>query len=609
MVDAAGAIAPIVQVNGVMRGSPIALITRVLGATTISPHRFIVAGLLLATFSLTGCAGHFREWMHNGFKVGPDYMRPAAQVADEYIEVDDPRVISAEADYSQWWTVFNDPYLDNLVQTAYRQNLPLRVAAFRVLRARSRLGIARGTIFPQQQELFGDYTKELLSKNTFPGNLPGSPRSAEVVDVGFDAAWELDIWGRFRRSIESASADFDATVEDYDDVLVTLVADVAAAYVEIRTVEQQIAYQLSNVAIQQGSLEIATARAEGGLTSELDVKQAASSLANTKSFVPPLESQLRRAKNRLCVLLGMPPQRISDLLGESKATTTASVIPIAPSEIAVGIPADLLRRRPDVRAAERRVAAQSAQIGVAASDLFPSFTISGNIGYQAPNLSNLVTGASNSGFIAAPSINWPVLNYGRIRNNIAVQEAAYQQLAVNYEQTVLAANQEVEDALIAFLKAQEQYQDGLIGVKASQEAVDIALVQYRNGEIDFNRVFTLQDDLVDQQFQLAATLGNIALNMIRTYKALGGGWQIRLNPSAATGEVNYPPRPELRNDPPANGNVLPQPPAGPLPPGAAPNPPAAPVPAVEDNSGLRFRAAPQISPTGHWEFTAARHSN
>jgi len=188
-------------------------------------HTTAIRAILLASLSCTGCAGHLREWAHNGFKVGPDYMRPAAQVADLYIDADEPRVVSDGANHGHWWTTFNDPHLNNLVRMAYQQNLPLRVAAFRVLEARARLGIARGNIFPQQQGVFGDYQKSITSKNTFPGLILGAPRSAEFAEVGFDAAWELDIWGRYRRNIESACANFDATVDDYDDILVTLVAD------------------------------------------------------------------------------------------------------------------------------------------------------------------------------------------------------------------------------------------------------------------------------------------------------------------------------------------------------------------------------------------------
>ena len=452
-------------------------------------------------------------------------------------------VVSDAADHSQWWTVFNDPHLDNLVQTAYQQNLPLRVAALRVMEARAQLGVTRGNIFPQQQELFGDYEKSLLSKNTFPGNLPGAARSSSFVDVGFDAAWELDVWGRFRRAVESAETNFDATIEDYDDALVTLIADVAATYVDIRTAEQQLAYQLNNVDIQKGSMKIAKAQFDNGAVSELDVKQAETNVASTESVVPALETQLRQSKNRLCVLLGMPPHQIDYLLGDAVASVDASVIPIAPVEIAVGIPADLLRRRPDVRAAERRVASQSALIGVAASDLFPSFTISGSIGYEAGGFNKMLRSASSAGFIAAPSIQWPILNYGRIRNNIAAEEAVYRQLALTYEQTVLSANQEVEDALTAFLKSQERYQKDLAAVTAAQHAVDIATAQYQQGATDFNRVFTLQGTLANLEGQLAQTMGNIATSLIGVYKAMGGGWQIRENSNAVAGELLVPPQP------------------------------------------------------------------
>jgi len=455
-----------------------------------------------------------------------------------------------------------------------------------VMEARAQLGVTRGNIFPQQQQLFGDYEKSLLSKNTFPGNVPGSPRSAQFVDVGFDAAWELDIWGRFRRSIESAEANFDATIEDYDDALVTLIADVAATYVDIRTVEQQLAYQLNNVAIQKGSMKIAEAQFNNGAVSQLDVKQAVMNVASTESAVPALETQLRQAKNRLCILLGMPPHQIDYLLGDSRATVDVSVIPTAPTEIAVGIPADLLRRRPDVRAAERRVAAQSAQIGVAASGLFPSFTISGSIGYEAGNFNNLLRSASSAGFIAAPSIQWPILNYGRIRNNITVQESVYRQLAMTYEQTVLSANQEVEDSLIAFVKSQERYQKDLEAVKAAQDAVDIATAQYQQGATDFNRVFTLQGTLTNPEGQLAQTSGDIATNLIGVYKAMGGGWQIRENPSAVAGELVVPPQPVPQDNQAAQEHTSP--------------PLTWPVSSEMSVPSASQSSVPQVTPVVHW---------
>ncbi|NIP85494.1 MAG: TolC family protein, partial [Planctomycetales bacterium] len=271
--------------------------------------------LCLAAVGLltSGCAGGMTQWLHNGFKVGPDYARPAAEVADGWIDSADRRLIGEPPQLHAWWTVFQDPVLDNLVQMAYRQNLPLRVAALRVMEARAEYGIARGNLFPQQQQLFGDYGHQQISRNAALAP-PFGPRSFDFLDVGFDAAWELDIWGRFRRAIESAEANLDANIEGYDDILVTLIGDVAATYVQIRTIDQQLAYTNENVEIQKGSLQLAEVRFRNGATTELDVQQARTNLANTRSFVPALEAARRQAENRLCILLGIPPQDLQNLL-------------------------------------------------------------------------------------------------------------------------------------------------------------------------------------------------------------------------------------------------------------------------------------------------------
>ncbi len=497
--------------------------------------------LSAAVFS-SGCAGHFQQWINNDYKVGPNYKRPAAQVADVYIDADDPRVVSDETDHRLWWQVFNDPILDELIQTAYDQNLSLRSAAHRVIEARAQLGFARGNLFPQQQGAFFDYQRVQISKATQPNrNLASLPppfsavspkRSFSFWDLGFDAAWELDIWGRFRCAVESANANLNATVEDYDAVLVTLVADVAATYIEIRTLQQQLFFLRKNVKVQTDSFDLATFRWKNGATSELDAQQAKSNLAFTESAVPVLESDLRQARNRLCILLGMPPHELDYLLGDSEPSEDRSTIPNTPAEVVVGVPADLLRRRPDVRAAERRVAAQSALIGVAAADLFPSFSLLGSIGLEAEEFSDLFSGKSVAGVLGAPAIRWPILNYGRIRNNINVQDARFQQLATEYEQAVLRANQEVEDALVAFLKSQQQSRSLAESAAATARSVELASIQYREGAIDFNRLFTLEGSLAEQQNRLAAAQGSVAVNLVRVYKALGGGWEIRLTPSS-----------------------------------------------------------------------------
>ena len=512
--------------------------------------RFLVLSVFLV--ATNGCAGYwsFRDWVGNGFKVGPEYCKPAAPVADNWIDSDDERISSGPAQTTDWWLTFNDPVLNSLVQTAYAQNLTLREAGMRILEARAQRGIAAGNLFPQSQNINGDYSRTLASINT-ANTPPTINRSFDNWAFTGDVLWELDFWGRFRRAIEAADASLDASVENYDDVLVSLVAEVAATYTNIRTLQQRLTYARQNVKIQQGSLDIAEANFKNGAVSEVDVDQAKLSLTATEAIIPPLEAALRQQNNLLCILLGIPPRDLLPELGEGS-------IPTAPPEVALGIPCELLRRRPDVRRAERTVAAQSALIGVAVSDLYPHFSLSGSIGYQSQSLSRLFVPAGNTGFIA-PGFNWDVLNYGRLKNNIHAQEAAFQALAVEYQDTVLNANREVEDSVTGFLRAQDETLILRDSVGAAERSLELTVQQYRVGAVDFNRVFTLLQSRVAQQDAYAASQGNIALNLIGVYKALGGGWEIRLGAGryADAGlEVLPPIAPEVAEE---NGEESPPP--------------------------------------------------
>lgn len=392
--------------------------------------------LVMAVVFTCGCTST-RQWWNNGWKVGPNYGRPAAPVATEWIDSGDVRVRSEAADHSDWWAVFNDATLNSLVDSAYRQNLPLRVAGFRVLKARAQRAIAAGHLLPQSQQAFADCAR-LQKPDRLGTSAPG--QSFGVWDAGFNLAWELDVWGRFRRAVEAADADLDASVENYDDVLVTLVADVAAAYVEMRTSQQRLAVTRANIEAQRGSLQIAEVRFNNGKTTVVDVQQAKANLARTESLVLPLEIMLRQAGNRLCILCGIPPRDLQEELGEGP-------IPDVPTDVVVGIPAELMRRRPDVRRAERELAAQSARIGIATSELYPHIAITGFIGIEANDFADLFRSAATSGGIG-PSLRWNILNYGRLVNNIRVHDARFQELAVTYQNSVLQANEEVENALV-----------------------------------------------------------------------------------------------------------------------------------------------------------------
>ncbi|HEV2970377.1 MAG TPA: efflux transporter outer membrane subunit [Pirellulales bacterium] len=467
---------------------------------------------------ICGCTP-WGEYVHNGFKVGPNYGRPAAPVARDWIDANDVHVRHDEQEQTRWWSVFHDPALDALICTAYRQNLTLRAAGFRILEARAQLGIDTGNLFPQTQDAAGAYRHSEASRENGGGGGGGS-RFSNNVNFGFNMAWELDFWGRFRRAIESDSASLDASVELYDAALLTLLGDIATDYVQMRTTEQQIKYAEENVRIQRETLRIVEVQVVGPGHSELDIDQARSTLLATEAAIPELEISLRQSITQLCILLGIPPEDLRARLGPGP-------IPTAPAEVVVGIPADLLRRRPDVRAAERQLAAQCALIGVAESAFYPAISINGSYGWSASNLSHLFEPNAITGSVG-PSFQWNVLNYGRILNGVRFQDAKFQELLATYQNTVLAANQDVENGLVTFLRGQVRTQLQQEAVDAARKAVDIATFKYKSGSANFTTVTQVQQTLVVQENTLAQAQGEIVTGLIQVYRALGGGWQIRL---------------------------------------------------------------------------------
>ncbi len=479
--------------------------------------RFLLARLARATAVAlaaglsSGCTS-LDQWVHNGFKVGPNYEQPGVAVASEWLDQDDAHVTATAVDDRAWWTVFNDPALNRIIETACQQNLDVQTAGARILEARARRNIAAGNLFPQSQSAVGGYAHAQFGQNL---GLP-LPNSLNIWATGFNASWELDFWGRYRRAVEAANANLEASHESYGETLIMVLAEVATNYVQLRTFEQRLEYARANVMLQQKSLELADARFAQGAGGELDVRQAKANLAQTESLIPPLEAGRRLAGNRLCILLGMP---VADLTSRIET----GPIPAAPPHVAVGIPADLLSRRPDVRRSERQVAAQSAQIGVAQADLYPRLGVTGFIGYAADDLSNFLTPANFTSYII-PSLQWNILNYGRIVNNVAARDAQLQAAVLQYQQTVLTAGREVEDALVQFIQAQKQAKFLEESVSNAQRSVELVVMQFKGGITDFNRVYTTQSQLVAQQDQLGATRGNIALQLIQVYRALGGGW-------------------------------------------------------------------------------------
>ena len=476
--------------------------------------------LAAAALCLSGCTS-FSDYVHHGFKVGPEYTSAKAAVAPQWIDAADLRIRSDAADQSRWWGVFNDPVLNDLVYRAYNQNINLKEYGTRILQARASLAIAKGQVFPQTQNATGSYDRLATPAEDL---LPGVPKFSDQWNFGFNLAWELDFWGQFRRAVLAADAQLDYSVEDYDAVLVTLLGDVATNYVQMRQYQEQVALARHNVELQSDVLKIAQARFRAGSTGELDVDQAQTTLSQTEAQVPAFEILLRQSQDRLCTLLGIPPVDLQARLGQQP-------IPTAPKDVVAGIPAQLLQRRPDVRRAERAAAAQAQQIGIAQADFYPQISIIGTLGYSAFNASQLFTEPSFNSSIG-PSFQWNILNYGRIANNVRLQDAHFQQTLLDYRTAVLTANQEAEDGLITFLRAQEQTKLLNESVAAAALAYRIAVAQYRAGSIDFNRVDTIEQNLVQQQDLQTQARSQIATGLIQVYRALGGGWQIRLGPDS-----------------------------------------------------------------------------
>jgi NodT family efflux transporter outer membrane factor (OMF) lipoprotein len=477
---------------------------------------FRLALLLLASlFIITSCK-----------TVGPDFEKPEVQVADTWLDSENENVDTSSTAYQDWWAVFEDPALSKLINTAYQQNLSLQVAGLRVMEARAQLGIASGLKYPQSQSVGGGYAYSRSSVNAPPlSNLPdkvlqGVNRNVGVWSASFDATWEADVWGKFARGVEAADANLAANMLNYDAVLVTLTGDVAALYTSIRTLQERLDFAYENVKLQKEALDLANSRFKLGATSELDVQQAKGLLYNTQSLIPAFLLNLERAQNTLSFLLGLPPSNLDAMLGTSRS------IPAAPASIAVGIPADLLRRRPDVRAAEMAAAAQSANIGVSQADLYPSFVLAGSLGLAGGSFSDLFDGGATTGFIT-PFFKWNIFNYERIKNNVRVQDARFEQAVTSYQNTALAAAKEVQDGLQGFLRTQEQVGHLNNAVTASARAAELALAQYRQGAADYTRVLNTQTALLQQQDTLTAARGQVVSNLVATYKALGGGWQLR----------------------------------------------------------------------------------
>ncbi len=457
--------------------------------------------LVLVILILTGCA-----------TVGPDYFPPKMSVSPTWYTQLKGGLTAEEMDpktLATWWSTLNDPQLSGLIDRAVFGNLDLKKARARVREARARRGGAKADLFPTLGAT-GSATWSRNSKDT------GTGKTSDLYTASFDAGWELDIFGGVRRSVEAAEADLQASQEDLHDVLVSLLAEVALNYIEVRTFQARLTVAEANLEAQRETYQLTLWRYQAGLSDELSVQQARYNLENTRSQIPNLRTGLEEAMNRIAVLLGEQPGKIHEELKKQVP------IPVPSLKVAVGVPEEVLRRRPDVRRAERQLAAQTARIGVATADLYPKFTLSGSIGLEALSLSNPSSGTwSLSG---GPRISWAIFKAGAICQNIEVQSALQEQYLIAYESAILSALEEVENGLVAYAEEQQRKESLSEATHAAQRALELAQHKFQAGLTDFSNVLDAQRSLLSLQDQLAQSEGAVTSNLVRLYKALGGGW-------------------------------------------------------------------------------------
>ena len=449
--------------------------------------------------------------------LGPDYQEPPVEWLEDwntslYGQVGTTEN-QAEIDLRFWWRLFDDPVLNRLIDAAKQANPTLRIAGLRILESRAQLGIAESTLYPQVQQINGaiDYVNTLQRG----GDLPDTDQSFVGYQAGFNLGWELDFWGKFRRGIESADAAFFASIANQQDVQVLLSAQVTDLYFAYRTIELRISIARENAAIQERSYEITQRLYKSGQQSELDLQQARTQYLATLSTIPELQISLTQTRNALCALLGRPPGDLREL--NEQTTELPGVDPV----VIHALPARLLMRRPDVRAAAWQAAAQSAQIGVAEADFYPAISLFGSIGWRGDTLSS----SSGIGTLAlGPSLTWNIFDYGRIGNNVRVQDARLQQLIEQYQNTVLQAAREIDDAAITVVKTAEQLQVLQQTVDAANRALALANTLYQEGYADFQRVLDAQRAAFSQAERELINRGNQISAVIALYKSLGGGW-------------------------------------------------------------------------------------
>jgi NodT family efflux transporter outer membrane factor (OMF) lipoprotein len=499
-----------------------------------SAYRPCKGEFFIPAFARAFLLGVLAWWTSACTTVGPNYTPPRVDLADHWMQTSVVANRPPSIAEIYWWRHFNDPVLDQLITYACEHNLSLQVAGARILQARAQLNKSIGNLFPQQQGVSAQLNYARLNDGLV-SEIPGVNLNYLSDWTLFATTWEIDFWGKYRRGIESDRAAFLGSMAAYDDAMVTLIADVANTYVNIRTLQEQLQVAEQNLEIQKESLSVAAARFNAGETSELDVQQATTQLAQTESQVPLLNEAVRQNKNGLAVLLGERPDEVDRQL------TGPTRIPVPPTDVAAGIPKDLLRRRPDVRQAGLQAAAYSALIGVAKASLYPAFSLSGRFGFSANNQFNNSLGDmfswENRLIDAGAGLVMPIFNYGRLINQVRVQDAQFQQAVLNYQNTVLAAQQEVENGLVSFANEQKALDSLNRAAASARRSRDLAMIQYRGGQTDYTTVLSAEQAELSVENNVAATKGKVAMGLIAVYRALGGGWEIRGDRDVVSNEV------------------------------------------------------------------------
>jgi outer membrane protein, multidrug efflux system len=486
-----------------------------------SLFRKLVAAFPLACLGLWGC------------KVGPDYKQPDMKTPGQYSEIGsatrpttrgtDPS--SIQQDYMRWWTTLNDAKLNSLIDRAAQNNPDILAAEARIREARANRGVQASGLFPQI-DAQGQYSKYRESQNT-PGltsagggggsALPIPGLEGDLWQAGFDMSWEIDVFGGQRRALESADYSVQAAVWDRRDVLVSLLAEVAVNYVGLRGAQRELEIAQGNLVSQQQTLDLTRRKADGGLVPYLDVAQQEAQVATTASVIPTLQAQVRQTIHHLGILLGQDPGSLSDEL------SAPAPIPVGPASVPPGLPGDLLRRRPDVRRAERQLAAATAQIGVATADLFPQFSITGALGTESGSFKKLFDYASRE-YSLAPGVTWDIFDAGKVISNVHVQNALQAEALQTYRKAVLQSMQDVDDSLVGYNREQVRLQSLREAVTANQRAVDLSMELFQKGSADFLSVLDAQRSLFAAEDAMAQSESLVSADLVALYKALGGGW-------------------------------------------------------------------------------------